>query len=159
MEVSGQSGWFCLVEYSCLLEIYIDETFHQGDDIPVITTNIKITGEVEITETLFSVYRSVLLSSIKVYEKEIQETWKIPADGTKTWYWDQKDQNGKQVSKGDYTIAGEFTINGRVHPISMSFEIKKKGKNKLDIQTLLIQILNGIFKPAVFSFIEFGFVK
>jgi len=154
LEITGQSGWFCLVEYSYLLELIVDESYSKGEPVQVTIKNIKESSEVEITESLFTVYRTVLLSSIKVYEESIQETWNIPIGGTETWCWDQKDQNGDQVSKGDYSIAGEFTINGRIHPIVMSFEIYKKSRNERNIQILFSQMLNNLpILQKIFNFL------
>jgi len=143
LNMVGECEWFCLVELSYLLELEVGGSFNKGEPVEVTINNIKESSQVEITESVFTVYRTVLLSSKEIYEEPIQETWVIPIAGSKMWYWNQKDLDGNQVSKGYYAIAGEFIINNRIHPIVMSFEITKKCRYERNLQILFRQIFDN----------------
>jgi len=151
LEVTGKAGWFCLIEFSYLLEMSIEGEFKLGTEVPVIISNANESFEIEISESVFTAYRTVLLSSFKVYEEQIQEPWTIPIAGSETWTWYQKDQNGNQVAKGQYTIAGEFTINGRVHPLAISFEIYQKSRSHKKIHIFLSLLEKYLYQFPIFQ--------
>jgi len=157
LQVTGQSGWFCLVEFSYLLELSVDPSFFIGDEIPITVINVDELQTFEIVNPKFYAYRTILLSSVKVYEETIPETWILPPSGTEAWTWDQKDQGGNQVAKGNYVVGGEFNIDGRDHPVIVSIEIKTKSRNANYIQTMLCQIFNEF--PVIQRIIRSHFLK
>jgi len=151
LTVTGSSEHALFMESSYMLEMRVDnEKYKRGTEIPVNIKRLVFPymelRDIELVNPHFYVFESnedVEEFNI-VYEEKLQETWALPLLGTKTWSWDQKDNDGNQVPDGNYSFVAEFEIDGIVHPVFGSgFEIvEKKGRYKENSQMLFIKILN-----------------
>ena len=161
LTVTGSSEHALFMESSYMLEMRVDdEKYKRGTEIHVkikrlVFPYMKL-RDLELVNPHFYVFESnedVEEFNI-VYEEELQETWDLPLLGTKTWDWDQKDNDGNQVPDGNYSFVGEFEIDGILHPIfGPGVEIVEKlGRNKGNPQMLFYQILEKF--PILARFIS-----
>lgn len=154
LSITGESEYAFLMEFSYLLEIDVKrDKYERENDIPVKVERLVFIFNplktVKIVNPHFYVYHITLEDEeIELIREEIlQETWEISFSKTKTWKWNQKDNGGEQVPDGDYGFAGEFEVEGRVHPvIGDGVEIVEElSRNIRNNRILLAQILDKFF--------------
>ena len=114
------------VELSELVGIVFDkETYKKGETIDIITTNIDV-NTIILEKSSFTIYQNRGWGRFKeVFSKSYDDTIELEYGENFTWSWDQKNENGEQVSFGEYAVSGEFLIQGinRTHRVFSGFFI------------------------------------
>lgn len=153
LTINGESDYALLVEFSYLLSIDIQNNkYERGKNIPVKLKRFMLIGSppesVIVTNPHFYVYQfdAEEEEAALVREDILQVTWEITFLISKTWNWDQKDDEGEQVPDGTYGFVGEFEVEGRVHPvIGDGVEIVEKFCRNKGNKFLLPQTLHKFF--------------
>ena len=126
LNITGRALWGIFVELSELVDIESDkEKYNKGETIDIITTNIDV-NKIIIEKPSFTIYQNRGFGRFKeVFSKSYDNNIELENGENFTWSWDQKDENGKQVSFGGYMVAGDFSIQGinKTHNVFSEFII------------------------------------
>ena len=146
--IFDNSSSFATLTLNGVIEIITDKSiYQQGENITIIITNIGETT-IEIAGPCYNVSNE---QGESVFSGCLFWYFVLEPGESETLIWNQKDMEGKQVSKGKYTVEGSFPVIGdKTYVDSASFYIKK-GKNPIENEQLIniIQWLISIIYPKI----------
>ncbi|HDM25177.1 MAG TPA: hypothetical protein ENG24_01075 [Thermoplasmatales archaeon] len=121
-----------------VIELSTDKSsYEKGEMVAIITTNVGNT-EIGIIGPHFYIFNE---QGEIIIDAWLECIWVLKPGESKTWFWNQRDMNGKQVPKGSYTVEGYFPVNNETTYVdNTSFNITAKVE-ALDISFGFMKII------------------